>query len=257
MRPSIFNVIGLMLLSQASMVLADARGLEIARNQDQRNSGFGDYVSDMRMVLRNNAGKETTRNLKAYTLEVANDGDKSKLIFEKPADIKGTALLTHSHGLQGDDQWLFLPAAKRVKRLNSQNRSGPFLGSEFSYEDLSAPVVEKFDWKYVRDEACGEWKCFVVERVPLYENSGYTKQVTWIDQQELRTVKTDFYDRKKSLIKTLNNSEYKLFEAKYWRAEKSVMVNHQTGKSTDLLLENTRYGNKLVPNDFEPSALER
>ncbi len=237
-------------------VLAEDRGLEIAKAQDARNNGFRDNVSDMTMTLRNATGNETVRNLRAYTLEVANDGDKTKLVFDRPADIKGTAMLTYSHGLQGDDQWLFLPATKRVKRLNSQNRSGPFLGSEFAYEDLSAPVVEKFSYKYLRDEKCGELNCHVIERTPLYENSGYTKQITWIDAKELRTMKTEFYDRKHSLMKTLQNSAFKLFEEKYWRAEKSVMINLQTGKSTELLTSNTKFGIGLAVKDFEPAALE-
>ena len=143
--------------------------------------------------------------MKNKTLEGTTDGDKSLIIFEKPRDVKGTATLTFTHKEGSDDQWLYLPAIKRVKRISSNNKSGPFMGSEFAYEDLSSQEVEKYNYKHLRDETFDGKDCYVVERIPMDKYSGYTKQVAWIDKAEYRALKIDFYDRKKSLLKTLLN----------------------------------------------------
>lgn len=237
---------------------AEDQGLAIAKAQDQANKGYKDNASEMTMVLRNAQGSETKRYLKSYSLEVTTpgDGDKSKMLFDQPADIKGTAILTYSHGLAGDDQWLFLPATNRVKRLNSQNKSGPFLGSEFAYEDLSSPVVDKYGYNYLRKEKCGTLDCHVIERTPKYAYSGYTRQIVWIDAGELRTMKIEYYDRKNSLLKTLVNEDFKKYAGKYWRAGKSTMTNGQTGKSTILTVSDIKFGTGLKESDFDPSSLE-
>jgi len=94
------------------------------------------------MTLRNRAGKESLRNVRIKNLEVDGDGDKSLSIFDEPADVKGTTSLTWSHSDKPDDQWLYLPALKRVKRISSKNKSGPFMGSEFAFEDIGSQEVD-------------------------------------------------------------------------------------------------------------------
>ena len=117
-------------------------------------------------------------------------------MFDKPRDVKGTAFLSFSHAVGADDQWLYLPALKRVKRIASRNKSGPFMGSEFAYEDLSSFEVEKYTYKFLRDETCEGGTCYVVEQYPVDKNSGYTRRVVWLDHNEYRVWKIDFYDRK-------------------------------------------------------------
>ena len=128
-----------------------ALGLAIAEEAHDRNAGWIDQRARLRMVLRDAAGHEHERHLRVDTLEVIGDGDKSMLVFDSPRDIKGTALLTYSHPIEPDDQWLYLPALKRVKRISSANKSGPFVGSEFAYEDFSSQEVEKYTYRYLRD----------------------------------------------------------------------------------------------------------
>ena len=96
------------------------------------------------MVLKNRHGDESERDLRIRILEVEGDGDKSLSIFDSPGDVKGTAFLTFTHKFADNDQWLYLPALKRVKRISSGNRSGSFMGSEFAYEDISSEETEKF-----------------------------------------------------------------------------------------------------------------
>ena len=252
----------LLLLSMqvATAETPEQKGLKIAQAADARDAGFADFTANMVMTLKNRTGNTSTRIIRIKTLEGKNDGDKSLSLFDEPADVKGTAMLTFSHGLQADDQWLYLPALKRVKRINSRNKSGPFMGSEFAFEDLGSQEVEKYKYKYLREEACGEgnaWKCHVIERTPAYEYSGYTKQVVWIDTKEYRPTKVMFYDRKNTLLKTLVSTGYKEYAGHHWRPSLMSMQNHQSGKSTTLQWNNYQFKTGLSDRDFNRKSLAR
>lgn len=251
------NALLLLISFSAIAQSPEEKGLAIAVAADDRDSGFVSQTSDMVMILRNRKGQESTRYIRNRVLEVDGDGDKFLSIFDKPADVKHTAMLTYSHGLEPDDQWLYLPALKRVKRINSRNKSGPFMGSEFAFEDLGSQEVEKYTYKYLKDEVCGEWDCYVIERLPQYEYSGYTRQITWIDKAEYRPVKVEFYDRKNALLKTLIYSGYQEYIGHYWRADEMFMQNHQTGKSTLLKWSNYELNASVAERDFNSNALPR
>ena len=242
----------------ASAETPEEKGLAIAKEADRRDEGFGDSTSNMLMILRNKHGQESIRKIRTRTLEVKSDGDKSLSIFDNPRDVKGTAFLTFSHKKGDDDQWLYLPALKRVKRISSRNKSGSFMGSEFAYEDISSQEVEKYTYKWIRDEVYEGHECYVIERYPVdKKNSGYTRQLIWIDKTEYRTFKVDYYDRKKSLLKTLTFKGYQKYNDRFWRSDKMNMVNHQNGKSTRLENSNYMFGIGLKDRDFNKNSLKR
>ncbi|MBU1140427.1 MAG: outer membrane lipoprotein-sorting protein [Proteobacteria bacterium] len=237
---------------------AEEKGLAIAMEADRRGDGFIDYTADMEMILKNRHGNESKRSIRIKTLEVPGDGDKSLSIFDTPKDVKGTAFLTFSHKVGDDDQWLYLPALKRVKRINSRNKSGSFMGSEFAYEDIASQEVEKYNYKHLREEQYQGQNCFVGESYPVdQQNSGYTKRLTWTDKKEYRVLKVEYYDRKQSLLKTLTTEDYQQYLGKYWRPGMMHMVNHQTGKSTTLLWKNYQFRTGLSDNDFNSTSLKR
>ncbi|WP_456371853.1 outer membrane lipoprotein-sorting protein, partial [Thiolapillus sp.] len=179
----------------------EEKGLAIAREVDARDTGWGDFQAGMSMLLKNRHGEESLRQMRVKGLEVENDGDKSLIVFDQPRDVKGTALLTFSHKVKDDDQWLYLPALKRVKRIASRNKSGPFMGSEFAFEDLASQEVEKYTYKFIRDDELDGTPVFVMERYPVSKYSGYTRQLAWIDKARYIPLKIEFYDRKNSLLK--------------------------------------------------------
>lgn len=256
-RKIILALIMFGLWSVASAETTQEKGLAIATEADRRDSGFRDFTADMDMILRNRQGDESARRLRSRTLEVANDGDKSLVIFDEPADVKGTAFLSYTHATSADDQWLYLPALKRVKRISSANKSGPFMGSEFAYEDISSQEIPKYTYNYVRDESTDGQDCYVVERRPTYADSGYTRQLVWFDKQYYRPLKIEFYDRKDALLKTLTYQGYRQYAGQYWRADAMRMVNHQTGKSTDLAWRHYEFRTGLSDRDFDQSSLQR
>lgn len=233
------------------------RGLEISKESKQRDLGWGDVKSSMQMILRNKQGEKSIREMVLKSLEQENDGDKSLTVFNKPRDVKGTAFLSFSHIQTPDDQWLYLPALKRVKRISSRNKSGPFMGSEFAFEDLSSFEIDKYSYNYLGDETVNGFDSFKVEQTPKDKFSGYTRRIVWLDKAEYRAQKIDFYDRKNSLLKTLVITDYKQYLNKFWRANSWMINNHQTGKSTELIYKNYQFGTGLKESDFNKNSLKR
>ena len=235
-------------------------GLALASDAREAKLGFGNFTARQTMVLRNKQGRESRRELRVKVLEVEGDGDKSMFVFDQPRDVEGTALLIYAHKEAADEQWLYLPALKRVKRISSASRSGSFMGSEFAYEDMSAQEVEKFTYRYLRDEHCGvgeELVCAVIERFPVDERSGYLRQVVWQDRNARRLWKVEYYDRKNAHLKTLTVRDYRLYLDKYWHAGEMNMVNHLTGKSTVLSWADYQFGSDLDAGDFTQTGLRR
>ena len=257
-------------LAAALLIPGDARaetpeekGLAIAVEADKRDLGWGDIRVDGEMVLRDASGRESRRTYENLFLEVPSPdlGDKSIIVFDSPRDIRGTGLLTHAEIEPKDDnQWLYLPAIKRVKRISSSNRTGKFVSSEFSYEDLGSQEVNDYDYKWLRDEPCPgaeDLTCFVSESYPKNQRSGYSKRVSWTDQTEYRLMMVEFYNRRGDLEKVLSFHGYQQYLDQYWRAGKLTMVNKQTGKETDLISTNYRFKTGLEDGQFVSQALPR
>ena len=236
---------------------AEQKGLDIALAAREKRLGFGNFTARQNMLLRNKRGQESQRELRVKVMEVDGDGDMSLFVFDEPRDVQGTAFLIHAHKDKGDDQWLFLPALKRVKRISSGNRSGSFMGSEFAYEDMTPPEVEKFGYRHLRDEACGDLTCTVVERIPMDERSGYSRHTVWRDTEELRTWRVEYFDRKDAHLKTLNIDGYERYLDRYWQAGEMTMVNHLTGKTTTLTWTDYDFQTDLDANDFTQNGLRR
>ncbi|MCI4660587.1 MAG: outer membrane lipoprotein-sorting protein [Neomegalonema sp.] len=249
--------------SQAWAQSAEEKGLAITQEADKRDLGWGDQTVQGEMILRDANGNENSRSFQFLSLEDerAENGDKSVTVFDSPRDIRGTALLTHSKiEPADDDQWLYLPAIKKTKRISSSNRTGKFVSSEFSYEDLGSNEVADYDYKFIAQEPCkvlAGQQCFVVESYPKNAKSGYSKRVSWIDTAEYRLDQVEFYNRRGNLEKRLTFHGYSQYLGKYWRAEKFTMVNLQTGKETDLIWRDYAFRTGLGEGDFNAQKLAR
>ena len=241
----------------ASTDTPEQKGLKIAEAADQRDEGWGDWSANAEMVLKNRHGQASKRLMRMEALEQQDEGDKRLIVFREPRDVKGTAFLVFTKKVGNDDQWLYLPALKRVKRISSSNKSGPFVGSEFAYEDLSSQEVEKYTYRYLKEEAVDGMPSYVIERIPVDKKSGYTKQISWIDKEEYRTLRTDYYDRKGELLKTFVAKGYKTYGKNYWRADSFTMSNVQTGKETELVWSEYVFTKGLKDRDFDKNRLKR
>jgi outer membrane lipoprotein-sorting protein len=235
---------------------AQEQGLAIAKERKLRDMGWGDSTGNMSMILRNAEGKEVERKMRLKSLELVDDGDKGLTIFEQPLDVKGTAFLNFSHATEPDDQWMYLPKLSKVKRIRSRNKSGPFMGSEFAFEDMSSFEIEKYEFKLLRDETFEGQASFVLEQVPIDQDSGYSKQIVWVDKKYYRVLQIEFYDRKGSLLKVLVNYDFTLYLNKYWRALRVEMFNEQNGKSTELVTHQLDFSTGLTDRDFNKGTLK-
>ena len=235
----------------------EEKGLRLTVAENTFNKGWQDFKANLTLTLRNKQGEENVFTMRMLTKEVEADGDKSIIVFDSPGDIRGTALLSHTHTLSADDQWLYLSSIKRIKRISSNNKSGPFLGSEFAYEDLTSPETEKYTYRWLREEVVDGRTMDVIEQFPSYKYSGYTRLVKWLDQDYKQPVKVEFYDRKDRHLKTLASTEFVEYLDKYWYPSMMFMTNHQTGKNTQLEWQNYQFKNGFTDNDFNRNALKR
>jgi len=215
------------------------------------------------MVLKDKSGNESVRKFKNMIFEELDStlGDKSIIIFTEPRDVKGTSLLTHANiEPQDDDQWLYLPALKRVKRISSSNRTGKFVSSEFSYEDLSTDEPEDFNFTWLEEGTClieTALTCHLIEATPKNKKSGYSKRLIYVDTEEFRYQSVKFYNRRGDLEKELHFKGYQKYLDKFWRADILEMTNLQTGKSTVIAWENYQFQTDLSLNDFKPEKLAK
>lgn len=242
----------------------EEKGLRLAEEAKARGEGFRWQTARGRMILRDAQGNTNERIFESRVLEDLDDSDEEGvrgiIIFQHPPDIKDTALLTIGQRKADDHQWLYLPALKRVKRISGTSKTGSFVGSEFSFEDLSAAAIEDYEYKWLVDEPCPgaeDLTCHVIERRPKDDESGYSRIVTWEEVDNFRAYKSDFYDRKGTLMKTLTVTRQELFKDRWWRAMDLIMVNHITGKSTQMVWSNYDFDTPLAENDFTVRALER
>ena len=237
---------------------AEEKGLRIAKSASSTERSYNDIVVFGEMILRSKGGQIGTRKFDYKTVSnKQKNSTKSLLIFRWPGDIRNTALLTHSNPSRKDDQWLYLPAVDRVRRISSSGQSGSFVGSEFAYEDMVDQGVEKFTHRWIKDEPCPTGgQCHVLDRIPT-SGSGYSSQRAWLDKSKLRVQQVQYFDRRKAHLKTLRLKEYRLYEGRYWRASVMEMKNHLTKKSTVLIWDKFKFDTGLSENGFSVNALKR
>jgi len=234
----------------------DTKGRDIMSKVIERDNGFEDFSADVEMSIVDENGSTWVRRMQVSDLEIGGGGEKRLFVFHYPKDVKGTAVLSHTQGIE-EKQWIFLPAFKRVRRISTANKSSPFVGSEFSYEDLASIELEKYRYRYVKMENYSGIECYVVEMQPIYKNSGYAKQLAIVDSTEFIVRRMDYFDHEDELLKTLELEDYQLFIDQYWRPLKLHMVNHQNRRKTLMEWSDIKYRNGLSDNDLSVTALKR
>jgi len=242
----------LLVLVLSAFSLMAMSGNEVALKVDAVTDGFIDSKSISTMTLFNANGVSSQRKMRMTRLE-GEVGDRSMIVFEAPSDIKSTALLTYEHFDKDDDQWIYLPALKRVKRIASKNKSGSFMGSEFSYEDLSSQKRFKYNYK---EDVVEKDNTLIVQRVPKDKYSGYSKQIVYVDVKSFLVQKVEYYDRKKELLKRALFIDYKKIKD-IWRFGSIEMENIQTKKRTVILVSDETLKNGLNKKDFTKRYLKQ
>ncbi len=237
-------------------VSPEERGRVIAEKVRQSASGFDGLSARLRMTLENRRGQTSERLLRFRILERSGGGTYTLCRVDAPPDVRGTALLSHSHPDAENHQWLYMPAVQRTRRIAAQGRSGAFMGSEFSYEDLSGRPMENHSAVWLRDERHQNRLCHVIEFTPPDpRNTGYSRTLAWVDTEAYRIWRVDYYNRRGERLKTLTMSEYALYDDHFWHAAHMEMANHLTGNRTQLEWSDLEIGVEMDPTDFERDRL--
>ena len=222
---------------------AEAYGRQIAEFVDRYDQGWVDEVLQGDMTLFDADGDSVRRSMTRMVYERAEEGDKIITRFLSPAEIKGVAALTHESPGSSDDNWLYLPANKRVRRISGANNTASFQGTEFTYEDLGNLDPREYEWRFLEEttlERDGEVvPVFKLDARPTYEDTGYSKLVVYIHREAWRQERVEYFDKAGRHLKTRESTNWKHLHGRFWRAHRIDMVNHQTGKRT--LLEQRKY----------------
>lgn len=229
-------------------------GREVMEKIQKKNQGYLGSTSKMVMTLIDAHGSKVERVMNAKVLENRKKGDKSITAFEKPLDVKGTKLLTWTVKNGANKQWLFLPKFKRVKKINSRNQSGSFMGSEFSYEDIAGQQIDKYKYKLLSETK----KAWTIQSKPV-DKSGYSKMVTVISKNKLNPLTVKYYDRKGDLLKESKLENFKVYKAnkkKFDLADKITMENKQTKKKSVIVWTKRQLGKKLKESNFKATKLK-
>ncbi len=216
------------------------------------------------MVLINDRGQMRERQNTSYSVLQANGIDSKILVkFSYPADIKGTAFLEIEHADADDDQWIYLPALGKSRRLVANNKKDSFVGSDFSYGDISLPKVDLYEHRLLGSETVGGQDCYKIESTPRTEatraNSGYSRKITWVRKDNFLETRVEYYDLSGRLLKIQVVTGAKLIEPERqrWLALHREMTNQQTGHKTVLNFEQVD-ASPSVPEDlFTTRYLER
>ncbi len=244
--------VGIVLISAA---LSAQSAQEVAKHSFERMSGYQSSISKTTMILKNAQGATNTRKMRIQKLEGSN-GDKSLIVFLYPMDIKDTKLLSYEQIGKDDKQWLYLPALKRIKRISSRNKSGSFMASEFSYEDIASQNYQNYRYQGEAKKVTIHGKSYLkIVRIPKDKHSGYSKQVVYIDPKTYLAQFGEYYDKNGRLLKKATFLKYKKIDG-IDRIVKMKMSNVQNGKSTLLIWNKDTIHAHLSDSDFSKRVLQ-
>ena len=188
--------LGLSLVT-TNLLADDAKARAIMVKVDARDDGQT-LEQDMKMILIDKNNKKRLRDIKSYGKDFGEDTHQI-MFFKSPADVKNTSFLTYDYddASKDDDQWLYLPALKKVKRIPSADKSGSFMGSDFSYFDMTDRDLEDYDFKFIKETKVRGNDAWIIESTPrnkkVIKESGYTKTMAIVRKDNYMVVRAINY----------------------------------------------------------------
>jgi outer membrane lipoprotein-sorting protein len=235
-------------------------GLEIMQKQRELQRAR-DEVETSVMKIYSKAGEVKERRLVSHALTPPGGLTKTLLRFLAPRDVENTALLTWEGREGNDDQWLYLPATRRVKRIAASGKKNRFMGTDFSYEDLRPENLALHTYQLVGSERVEGADCYVIEARPATErqaaDSGYSRRKLWIRKDNYTTVKQEFYERKGQLEKVGVSRNLVNVKGTFWRAREVEMRDVQAGTRTVMVVEQRALDTGLKDSFFTEAELTR
>ena len=235
-------------------------GRQIMELEEERNKA-NDEFNKMSMKLIHKRGKERNRKVEYFMKTDENDNDKILMRFIKPSDIKGFAVLTIEHADRDDDQWFYMSAKKKVRRISSSDQTGNFMGTDFTYEDIRSEKYDEHNYTVKGTETVDGHECFLIEAVPATEKqkkeSGYSRREIWVRKDIFFTVQAKYYDRKGELFKLEVRKDVVEVAPNIYRPNLMEMKNLKTGHTTQLTFDERQINNGLDDGIFDVNRLKR
>jgi len=238
-------------------------GSEITKRINARDEGES-VTRTLIMELIDRRGKKRLRETRGFR-KYYGDEKRTVLFYTSPKNVKDTAFLTidYAEPDKDDDQWLYLPALRKVRRISASNRGDYFLGTDFTYEDIKKETkVDIKDYKRttIGEEEIDGHKCYIVEGVPVDEKTakelGYSKAQQWVDVEIWITRKAIMWDIKGNLLKTVQFSDIRKVQD-IWTIHQMDAENHKTGHSTRFIFKDVDYQSEVKDELFTEQALRR
>jgi outer membrane lipoprotein-sorting protein len=247
----------MMFLLFAGLISAqELTGLDIMLEVYNRPTG-DDMTADLTMTLENSRGDQRVREIKQFLKEM-DDMDKKIMYFMSPADVKNTSFMNWSYAdeTKNDDQWIYLPALKKVKRISSDSKSDYFMGSDFTYDDLGDRHPSQDTHTILKEEAIDGVTCYVVESIPKDEEYMYSRTVTWVVKDKWIGLKKEFYDEDEEFLKRLSLIEYKEF-GDVIIITNVKMKNDQKNHHTEMKLSDVKINTGIADRQFTERMMKR
>ncbi len=238
-----------------SAAFAEPSGLEIMTKVYERPTGT-DQEADLTMSLIDRSGSERVRKIHQLLRDFG-AVEKKIMFFQTPADVRNTSFMNWSYDDgRDDDQWIYLPALKKVKRISSDSKSDYFMGSDFTYDDLGDRHPNKDKHRVLREETLEGETCYVVESTPKNSDYMYSRTVTWVIKDKWIGLKREFYDEDGDSLKTLSVKSFKKIGV-FWIIVHSEMHNTQKDHRTIMKLENVLIDKGVDKSQFTERMMKR
>jgi outer membrane lipoprotein-sorting protein len=238
-----------------SVPVAAQDAAAIMKEARERNES-GSMGSRDRMVVTAKNGSTKEMVIDQYSKDGPN-GTRTMIVFNSPAGQKGTRFLSMENSAGDTDQWIFLPSLGKSRRIASSESGGSFMGTDFSYDDMSMMSREADDDKHsiVREESLNNTACYVIQSIPRESDYQYSKTVSWVDKANSRIYKVELYDKKGTLVKLLEMSDFQDVQGR--DTPKSTRIRTvAAGTSTAIYMDRIEYDMNIPEGVFSIANLE-
>ena len=241
----------------------DAKAREIMLKVDAREDG-DNSTADMQMILIDKSNRERVRTIKSFSKDKGQDTWRL-MFFLEPADVKDTAFLTYDYDdpNKDDDQWMYLPALKKTKRIASSDKSSPFMGSDFSYADMTKRSVDNYNYKLLKEDEVRGQKVWVIEAEPktkrIVDQYGYDKSVLFVRQDNYVVVRGVNWVNEGGKLKYMDAKQIEQIDG-IWVVTEMLMTtkkSKQTLHSTVIKMNNVKFNQDLSEDLFTVRRMEK
>jgi outer membrane lipoprotein-sorting protein len=253
MKP--FRQSAVLLVVALTMVPASARAADppaeeiVKRSLDAFYYAGNDMRTKVRMKLINAQGNVRERELTMLRINLGKTGDQRYYIyFHGPADVKGTSFMVWKYPAKEDDRWIFVPALRLVKRIAADDKRSSFVGSDFTYEDVSGRDLEDETHALLRKESLGGRPAYVVESKPK-ASADYSRRMSWIDSERWLPLKEEYLDARNEPLRVFTADKVEQ-TGKQWTVTARSMKNLQSGHRTEVVYQEVEYDVGLKPDIF-------